>query len=229
MVHSPSGATFRPDEIALPDYAAPESTNFSDPSKRFFSGHFRFMAINTKRPIRAVTFLRDPLQRTASHYRSWHNKEFFSEAWRARANEDVVDAVEWVQRSSFEDFVRSDNPIIQGNIRDVQTAYLSSFSDVQHPKYLPSALKNLKQKFFFVGLQEHSKTSIQLYNHQAVLTSDPGLSLRNVSDSYDATHSATGKDRLLELLQKDFAVYQLGRRLFERRLSEMSRGRKDAA
>ncbi len=219
---------FRQDEIApLPSGSA---TGYcSDPSKRLFAGHFRFIAIDTKRPMRLVTLLRDPFERTASHYRSWHNKEFFSGFWRANASEDVAEAVEWVQRASYEEFVRSDNPIVLSCIRDVQTEYLTSCPDRSHPEFLRSALRNLERKFFFVGVQELSSESIQLFNYQTGSMFEPEHSVCNVSEVYDVALSAGGKERLRELLQNDVVLYQAGRRLFERRLAVIARRLKKVA
>jgi Sulfotransferase family len=214
---------FTQHEIAPPLYSAPDSTDFSAPSYRLFAGHFRFMAINTKRPMRLVTFLRDPFQRTASHYRFWHHKEHFGEAWRTAASEQVAEAVEWVQRSSYEEFVHADNPVVQSCIRDVQTNFLTSEPDPSHPQYLRSSLRNLEEKFFFVGLQEFSAESIQLFNYQTGSTSEPEFSVSNVSpEPYDVTLSPAGRERLLELLQNDLVIYQAGLRLFKRRLAEIS-------
>ena len=179
--------------------------------------------------MRLLTFLRDPFQRTASHYRTWHRKENFSEAWRATASEQVTEAVEWVQRSSYEEFVRSDSPIVQSCIRDAQTNFLTSCPDQSHPEYLRSALRNLENKFFFVGLQEFSAESIQLFNYQTGSISEPELAVYNVTEPCDLTLSAAGRERLLELLQNDLVIYQAGLRLFERRLAEMSRRLKKIA
>ena len=220
---------FPQDEIAPPLYSSPESTDFSAPSKRLFAGHFRFIAINTKRPMRVVTFLRDPIQRTASHYRAWHHRENFDEAWRAAASEQVAEAVEWVQRSTYEEFVRSDNPIVQSCIRDAQTNFLTSGPDPSHPEYLRSALRNLEEKFFFVGLQEFSAESIQLFNYQTGSMSEPEFSVSNISEPYDVTLSAVGRERLLELLQNDLVIYQAGLRLVKQRLAEMSKRLKKIA
>ena len=218
---------FRQDEIA-PLPSGPAAPYCSDPSKKLFAGHFPFIAIDTKRPMRLATFLRDPFERTASHYRSWHNKEFFDDYWRARAGEDVVEAVEWVQRASYEDFVRSDNPIVQSCIRDVQTAYLTSCPDLSHPEYLRSALRNLEKKFFFVGLQELSAESIQLFRYQTGSMSESIFPV-HISEVYDVTLSAAGKERLRELLQNDVVLYRAGRRLFERRLAAICRRLKKVA
>ena len=213
---------FSQDEIAPPLYSSPESTDFSAPSKRLFAGHFRLIAINTKRPMRVVTFLRDPFERTASHYRSWHHKENFDEAWRAAASEQVAEAVEWAQKSSYEEFVRSDNPIVQSCIRDAQTNFLTSCPDPSHPEHLRSALRNLEEKFFFVGLQEFSAESIQLFSYQTGSMSEPEFSKSNMSEPYDVTLSAAGRERLLDLLRNDLVIYEAGLRLFKRRLAEMS-------
>lgn len=212
---------FGQDEIAPPP-DGPEAPDWSDPSKRLFQGHFRFVAVDSKRPLRLVTFLRDPFERTASHYRSWHTVEFFSAHWRARASAEVVEAVEWVQRASYEEFVRSDNPIVQSCICDVQTSHLTSCPDQSHPDYLKSAIRNLEKTFLFVGLQEFSAESIRLFRYQTGSMLEPIHPVRNVSKVYDVTLSAAAKDRLRELVQNDVVLHQAGRRLFDRRLAAIS-------
>lgn len=220
---------FSQDEIAPPLYKSPDSMDFSDPSKRFFAAHFRSLAINTKRPIRLVTFLRDPIQRTASHYRTWHHKARFDEFWRANASEQVAEAVQLAHGYSYEEFVLSDNPTIQNCIRDVQTSFLTSCPDPSHPEYLRSALRNLEKKFFFVGLQEFSGESIQLFNYQTGSMSKPEFPALNVSEPYDVTLSPAARERLLELLRNDLVIYQAGQRLFEKRMATASRRLKKVA
>jgi hypothetical protein len=213
---------YTPDEIAPPLYNSPESTDFSARSAKLFAGHFRFKVINTDRPMRLVTFLRNPFQRTASHYRTWHHKEHFNPSWRAAASKEVTEAVEFVQKSTYEEFVRSDNLIVQDRIRDLQTDFLTSYRDRSHPDYAPSALRNLENSFFFVGLQEFSAESLQLFKHQTGSKLQPQFSVYNVSEPYDVTLSLAGRDRLHELLQNDLMIYQAGRRLFEKRLALIS-------
>ena len=67
--------------------------------KRFFCGHFRFLAIETKRPLRFVTFLRDPFKRTESYYRSWreHGPQLI-----AGDNRAVAEAVRWTGEVTYE-------------------------------------------------------------------------------------------------------------------------------
>jgi hypothetical protein len=205
-------------EIATPLYDVPETTDFSDPAKRFFTGHFRTLAIDAKRPMRLVTFLRDPFQRTASHYRSWR----FNEISREAVNDETAKAMDWVQQASYEDFVFSKNPTIEGSIRNIQTAYLSSFPNHNHPDFLKSAIGNLEDKFFFIGLQEFTRESLQLFKYQTGSTTEPEFSTLNVSERYDVTLSEAGRQRLQELLHNDILVYQAAQRLFERRQAAMS-------
>jgi hypothetical protein len=216
-------------EIAPPLHGLANTTNFSDPSKRLFMGHFWSAKIDTKRPMRLMTFLRDPLQRTASQYRSWHNKANFTDIWRATASDQAVKTMEWVHQASYEDFIRSNNPIIENNIRDIQTLFLTSFPDRSHPFYLKSAIKNLKKRFFFVGLQEFSTDSLQLFKYQTGSLLEPDMPARNLSEPYDMTLSAAGKARLLQLIQNDLMLYEAGQRLFRRRLVQMHERLKSAA
>lgn len=220
---------FPQQEIATPIYAAPDSMDFSDPSKLFFAAHFHNWAINTKRPIRLITFLRDPIERTASHYRTWRHKANFGEFWKANASEKVVEAVQLVQGYSYEEFVLSDNPTVQDCIRDVQTGFLTSHPDPSHPDYFRSALRNLEKRFFFVGLQEFSAKSLQLFSYQTGSTFKPQYPTLNVSTRYDVTLSKPARERLLELLQNDMNIYQAGLRLFEKRMTAISRRLKRVA
>lgn len=220
---------FPPHEIATPIYQAPDSMDFSDPSKRFFAAHFHNWAINTKRPIRVVTFLRDPIERTASHYRTWRHKPNFGEFWKANASEKVAEAVQLVQEYSYEEFILSDNPTIKDCIRDVQTSFLTSHADPSHPDYYRSALRNLEKRFFFVGVQEFSDESLQLFNYQTGSTFKPAYPTLNVSTPYDVTLSKRARERLLGLLQHDLKIYQAGRRLFEKRMAAISRRLKKVA
>jgi hypothetical protein len=220
---------FTQDEIAPALHRSAESTDFSDPSKRLFAGHFRCAAITSKRPMRLVTFLRDPFERTASQYRSWHNKINLTEIWRATAPEQAVEAVEWVQSCSYEEYVHSEHPFVLGHIRDVQTTFLTSHLNSSHPKFLSSAIENLERKFFFAGVQERSRDSIRLFNYQTGSKSAPAFPARNISESYDVTLSTAGRERLLKLLANDLAVYEAGLRLFRKRWAAVPKKWKNAA
>ena len=170
-----------------------------------------------------MTFLRDPVRRTASQYRSLHNKANFTDEWRATASGEEVEAIEWVQRASYDEFVRSDNPIILAHIRHVQTAYLSSFWDFDHPAFLSSAIENLG-KMFFLGVQEFSEVSLALFRHQtgSSLQWEATQTERNVSEHYDVSLSKSGRDRLDELLENDMKVYEAGLRLFKERMAHVT-------
>lgn len=219
---------FSQEEIAPPDYGTPGAMGFSDPSRRLFAGHFRWQDIDTTRPIRLVTFLRDPVQRSASQYRTWHHKANFNETWQASVTREVAEAVQLAQRSSYEEFVLSDNPIFQSCIRDIQTSYLSSHPDRSHPDFLGSAIENLEKKFFFVGIQEFSGESLQLFSYQTGSMLKPASPTLNVSQPYDVTLSTAARERLHELLQNDLVLYQAARRLFEKRMAAISKGLKAA-
>ena len=214
---------FRPEEVAPPLFGLARDTNFSDPGKTLFAGHFLYSMVNTPRQMLYMTFLRDPVRRTASQYRSLHNKANFTDEWRATASGEEVDAIEWVQRVSYDEFVRSDNPIILAHIRHVQTAYLSSFWDFDHPAFLSSAIENLG-KMFFLGVQEFSDDSLALFRHQtgSSLQWEATQTERNASEHYDVSLSTSGRDRLDELLENDMKVYEAGLRLFKARMAHVA-------
>jgi hypothetical protein len=203
-------------EIAPTHHIDPESMDFGDAPKRFFCGHFRFLAIETKRPLRFVTFLRDPFKRTESYYRSWreHGAPLI-----AGDNRAVAEAVRWTREVTYEQFVCSDNPIIEGSIRNVQTAYLTSIPNHNDPDFLNSACENLEKRFFFLGLQEFSAESLRLFSFQTGTATQPKFPTLNTTKPCDISLSAAGRRRLTELLRYDIELYEFGKRIFERRLA----------
>lgn len=210
---------FPSEEVSPPLFGATKETDFSASEKSLFTGHFLYSMVNTTRQMLYMTFLRDPIRRTASQYRSWHNGANFTDAWRATASREEVEAIQLVQRVSYDEFVRSDNPIILGHIKDVQTVYLSSFWEFDHPAFLSSAIENLAQIFFF-GVQEFSDDSLALFRYQtgSSLQWEPTREDRNISEHYDLSLSKSGQDRLYELVENDLKFYEAGLRLFKERM-----------
>lgn len=203
-------------EIAPTHHTLPESMNFGDVSKRFFCGHFRFLAIETERPLRLVTFLRDPFKRTESHYRSWREH---GDPLIAGDNSAVAEAVRWTRQTTYEQFVCSQNPIIESSIRNVQTAYLTSIPKHDDPGFLSSACENLEKRFLFLGLQEFSAESLRLFSFQTGAATQPIFPTLNTTKPCDISLSAAARQRLADLLHYDIKLYEFGQRLFKRRLA----------
>jgi hypothetical protein len=210
--------------IAPPLYGHTSQSAFMDPEKQLFCGHFLYsQARVASSRLLFVTFLRDPVQRTISQYRSLHNPANFTKAWRDTVSvEEAATAVEWCQSASFDNFVRSDNPFILAHVKDVQTRYLSSFPFDDHEAFLSSAIDNLQNSFFFVGVQELSQSSLSLFRHQtgSSLQWNPSQRQKNQSLDYDASLSKAGQQRLEDLIRNDQALYKAGRQLFDQRIAQ---------
>lgn len=208
------------EEVAPSLFGSTKETDFADPEKKLFTGHFLYSMVNSARHMLYMTFLRHPISRTASQYRSWHNKANFTDAWRVTASREEVEAIQWVQSVSYDEFVRSDNPIIRGHIKDVQTVYLSSFWEFDHPAFLSSAIENLAH-MFFLGVQEFSDDSLALFRYQTGSSLQWGSTQgdRNASEHYDVSLSKSGREQLYELIENDLKLYEAGLRLFKERVT----------
>jgi hypothetical protein len=216
--HFPEGA------IAPPLYGHTSQSAFMDPEKQLFCGHFVYsQARVASGRLLFVTFLRDPVQRTISQYRSLHNPANFSKAWRDTIATEEATAIEWCQSASFDSFVRSDNPLILGHVKDVQTRYLSSFPLDDHEAFLSSAIDNLQNNFLFFGMQELSQSSLSLFRFQtgSSLQWNPSPGEKNQSLDYDASLSKAGQERLEDLIRNDQALYRAGRKLFDQRIAQV--------
>ena len=209
--------------MAPPLYGHTSQGAFTDKAKRLFCGHFHYAhARAASDRLLFVTFLRDPVQRSISQYRSLHNPANFTKDWRDTIPAEEAAAIEWCQSASFDSFVRSDNPFILGHIKDVQTRYLSSFPWDDHEAFLSSAIDNLQNSFFFFGVQEFSQSALSLFRFQtgSSLQWNAGVTDKNQSVDYDASVSRAGRERLDELTGKDRELYKAGRVLFDQRIAQ---------
>jgi hypothetical protein len=204
--------------IAPPLFGHTVRTNFSDREKTLFCGHYLYSILqDAERTLLPITFLRDPVARSISQYRSLHNRANFTKHWRESSTPEEIDAIEWVQKVSFDDFVRSENPLVNGHIRDLQTVYLSS-THQGDPTFLSSAIANL-ERFLFVGIQELSALSMAVFQLQAGshLHWSPTEAQMNVSKPGNVELSKAGRDRLYELTENDHKLYAAALSIFDRR------------
>jgi hypothetical protein len=211
----------------IPNHGAPYLGGFDEYAEKekdrdFLSGHFTYeMAFRRFPDAFFITFLRDPVARVVSQYRSLKNPASFSEDWRAVASAEIVEDMEFIWDATFEEFVFSERPHVVDHIRNLQTAFLCD-PDTQGPDRLASARWNL-ERIQFVGLQESYDRSVRLLKRRLPL---PWLALRrwkidraNESISYDVEMSPRVSARLQALLDQDIALYAYARDLFERRIS----------
>lgn len=136
------------------------------PSSPFLFGHFSYRDIlGCCPPAFHATFVRDPVRRTVSHYKSWHDKNNFHPAdpHYIAASPALHAALSFSQRATLEEFVSSDDLIIKnGALGNRQTLYLSTYAGEEMEGHLESAKKNLAATDFF-GITEYFEDSIELF------------------------------------------------------------------
>jgi hypothetical protein len=206
--------------VAPPFFGNFDQIGINDPSRELYWGHFPYAQFVAHRPDAIViTFLRDPVQRIISQYRSFHNPANAGGGWDKVLSQAARDTLHFAQQATFEEFVLSDDPFILGHLHDLQTRFLSSYPDADHPEFLASAMLNLERNVLFFGTTETFDQSIRLFQYQ-LGSSRPYTAeqyQRNVSQPYPVDMSARTSERIEQLVKHDLQLYQHAARLLERR------------
>ncbi|HEX6983729.1 MAG TPA: hypothetical protein VF170_00060, partial [Planctomycetaceae bacterium] len=151
-------------------------------------GHVYFREMAVRFPAASfVTWLRHPLDRVVSQYKSWHDPKKLDRRWIENTPDRAALAhIEFTQRATFEEFALSEVPAVLNNITNVQTRMLSSYdarggplplpgrllerllprpwrSKRQASRLLASAKENLERRFTFFGTVERFGESIELF------------------------------------------------------------------
>ena len=183
------------------------------------AGHFSFCQMQNLMPnADFFTFLRDPVARAISLYRSWADPSKMTPQWRDVLTESQVRFFEWIYTASLEEFVMSDDPQVLGSLSNNMTCYLSSDGTAD----AASALHNLKTRFVTFGIQESFDDSIR---HMRSVW--PWLGPYRVKSASDENRSqiqvgavtAAMRRRLEELNAADLEVYDAAKSLFHQRLA----------
>lgn len=183
------------------------------------AGHFHFCEMQNLVPnADFFTFLREPVSRAISVYRSWRDPSKMHPMWRNILTESQVRLFEWVYTASLEEFVMSDHPHVRGALSNAMTCYLSSDGTAD----AASALHNLQTRFATFGIQESFDESIQ--RMRAVWPWLGPYRLQR-SDCENRSTVETGavtaavRRRLEELNVADLEFYDAAKSLFHHRLS----------
>lgn len=189
----------------------------------FVFGHFYY-----RDPLRfcpgafTATFLRDPLRRTISQYKSWHDEKNFQpdDPHYKVANPVERDALIFAQQASLEDFLRTDNRVIvDGALGNQQTLYLSTYSGENLAQHLESAKKNLAN-FDFFGITDKFLESLELLRLMVPDLSDykvsPEMENRSRISVDEVTESA--REIIAEQVTYDQQLYDYACQLFNERL-----------
>lgn len=179
---------------------------------RFYSGAF------------TATFIRDPLKRTISHYKSWNDERNFrpDDPHYKMATPILHDALIFAQQASLEEFVCSDNAVIvNGALGNQQTMYLSTYSGDDLGQHLESAKKNLAALDFF-GITENFPESLELLRCMIPDLSDYkiGPEMENRSRISVDQVSNRAREIIAGQVEYDQKLYEYACQLFKERLQE---------
>lgn len=183
---------------------------------RFRSGHFRYHEVKQLQPSYFMTFLRHPIHRTLSQYKSWHDPNKLDPSW---LNDPNIQHVRWVQHVSFDEFVMSDNAHILAAIENVQTSLLSEFPPNDR-RFLSSAFQALEHGFLFVGIVERFEDSLDHLRacFEGIGAYTVPADAENRSVKMDIRPSDSAVTRILELNWADMALYRYAWGLLTERL-----------
>lgn len=191
-------------------------------SSPFVFGHIPYAGFERSLPNALfATFLRDPVQRTISHYKSWHDpKNFHSEDPHYIAATQVLkDALAFSQKATLEEFIKTGNPIIRAEaLGNIQTMMLSSRENVSLDVHLESAKENLAKCMFF-GLTEKFEESISIF--QSIFLDAPAYALKPTHENRSRVEvsdiSSETMDIIREQVSYDIRLYDYAKTLFEER------------
>lgn len=191
----------------------------------FVFGHFYYKDLLRFCPgAFLATFVRDPLKRTISQYKSWHDEKNFQpdDPHYKVANTVERDALVFAQRASLEEFVCSDNAVIvDGALGNQQTMYLSTYSGDDLAQHLESAKKNLAALDFF-GITESFPESLELLRCMIPDLSDYkiGPEMENRSRISVDQVSNRAREIIAGQVEYDQKLYEYACQLFKERLQE---------
>ena len=215
----------RQEELAPPFFGDFESIKLDNPECRLYCGHFTYAQFKARRNAAwFITFLRRPVDRIISQYKSYHNPDNVKGGWKKAMSSQAREALNFSQRATFAEFVMSDHPEIVRPLQDLQTRFLSDHDASDHPKFLTSAIENLESSLLFFGLSERFSDSIQLFRMQ-LGTQKPYSStdhVLNVSAPYSINMSDRVRQRINDLTRNDDELYRRACMLFESRWDQLN-------
>lgn len=201
---APPFALVHPDEKPL-GTLVPDP--FGSKEFRFIHGHLMYSHVPEHFDCHLVTFLRHPVARVVSQYQSWHNPANIMEPWKSRLSDSMREALEFSHRATLQEFVMSDNKIIQGNITNVQSLFLASAHG--NERVLSTATNNALSKYCFIGVVEHFDKAIQTFRDKFRHTMKYNVDVKHENRSRQSITAVSGKvlDRIIECNEHDFALY----------------------
>jgi hypothetical protein len=165
-----------------------------------------------------ATFLRDPVDRTISQYKSWHNPDNFRPGdhhYEGMTGEQRA-AIFEVQQSSLEEFINTKNDyVISTALGNLQTLMLSTKTNVALAEHLESAKKNL-HRFTFLGITEKFVESIERFRQ--IFPDAPEYRLPSSQENRSIVNPAPLSDELTSKIREqvfaDAELYNYANELF---------------
>ena len=164
---------FRPDEVC-PGEIDDEVTSLSAEERagyRLYAGHYRYDTIDELLPNALwLVMIRNPIDRVVSNYYNVRDPKRYGRAWIRRANErpGVKGFLAKVQEMTLEEFVFSDLNRARDRVVNRQTRYLvrremhAKRFPVYEAEIVEAAKRNLRERFVYIGVQEHFQLSLDL-------------------------------------------------------------------
>ncbi|MBA3314807.1 MAG: sulfotransferase family 2 domain-containing protein [Planctomycetota bacterium] len=171
-----------------------------------------------------VTWLRHPVDRVISQYKSWHNPRNLHAHWKDHAGGRDFQHIYFTQNASFDEFAMSEDLRLLSNIVNAQTGILSSLgSGHSRRQILESAKENLERRFKFFGIVERFGESMKLFQNtfewRAEFKDDDATANRCVKHEIRPSEQAIA--RIMQRNDLDLELHEFACELFERRLGRV--------
>lgn len=220
--------------VLLPDILQGfKKVDFDINSYNGISGHFPYeISKLISKPILLLTFLRDPVSRSLSHYKQLQRMNL-DDPWIHKSKNYRF--YKQLHQMSFSDFI--EHPFFRIEVANLQTRMLGLL--IEHPirqlrdvmpmdkssdrSFSVELAKERLEEFSFLGLQEKFRESMELFSYQ--FGTYPIMNPPTVNISSDKIQFTTLSESVIEklfLLNKlDFELYEFGQKLFTNRYDEM--------
>lgn len=181
-----------------------------DRKVKFYFGHVDFSAIAEPEKYFLITFLRDPIERCISQYKSWNDPKNFTpdDPWKKIMSKEEIDSITLAQKIGLSDFILCENSRFDVNLYNLQSRLLCDRVEGEY-KY-ESAVANVLERFHFVGIVERFGWSIEKFRSMFSRTMSYHLpkESENRSSKSHLKISPKALQRLLDMNQHDINLYE---------------------
>lgn len=184
---------------------------------KYITGHLILESVDPPtfygRPIRAFTFLRQPVKRLVSEY-------IFLKTWKENHLYDYLNS----RKISFGEYITSQEKLLKYRGKNFMTRCLSgdSLENVADPEAsLAKAKRNLVNNFFFFGLQEYFMESLLMLSDCARLANILHQKHNSLNrNKIDIAISDEEKQIAAECNDLDIRLYEYAKEIFLERIAK---------